>query len=201
MPRARRCRRCCLKLLFTLMPKRAPALLRPIVRKVSTQALTTLVNPQLKQHMAFWEEELGKSEWFAGNDFTAADIQMSFPLEAGAARGGLEQGHPKSMAFLERIHARPAYKRALEKGGPYEIGGVSCHSGAMRQHRTRDLEVPGSLVSTRAPERQLSIRRRDHVLDQPRQPAHIAGGIDAVAHPHHHHVLRGNDHAALAEIA
>jgi glutathione S-transferase len=111
-----------LKLLFTLMPKRAPALLRPIVRKVSSQALTTLVNPQLKQHMAFWEEELAKTAWFAGNEFSAADIQMSFPLEAAAARGGLEQGHPKAMAFLDRIHARPAYKRALEKGGLYEVG-------------------------------------------------------------------------------
>jgi len=111
-----------LKLLFTLMPKRAPALLRPLVRKVSSQALATLVNPQLKQHMAFWEEELAKTTWFAGNEFSAADIQMSFPLEAAAARGGLEDGHPKAMAFLERIHARPAYQRALEKGGPYEVG-------------------------------------------------------------------------------
>jgi glutathione S-transferase len=111
-----------LKLLFTLMPKRAPALLRPLVRKVSNQALTALVNPQLKQHMDYWEGELGKSEWFAGNAFTAADIQMSFPLEAAQARGGLEQGHPKAMAFLERIHARPAYARALEKGGPYQVG-------------------------------------------------------------------------------
>ena len=111
-----------MKLLFTLMPRRAPALLRPLVRKVSNQALTTLVNPQLKQHMAYWESELGKSEWFAGNEFTAADIQMSFPLEAAAARGGLEDGHPKAMAFLERIHARTAYARALEKGGPYVIG-------------------------------------------------------------------------------
>jgi len=111
-----------MKLLFTLMPKRAPALLRPLVRKVSNQALTTLVNPQLKQHMAYWEEELSKTQWFAGNEFSAADIQMSFPLEAAAARGGLEQGHPKSMAFLERIHARPAYQRALEKGGPYQVG-------------------------------------------------------------------------------
>ena len=111
-----------LKLLFTLMPKRAPALLRPLVRKVSSQALTTLVNPQLKQHMAFWEEELSKTTWFAGNEFSAADIQMSFPLEAAAARGGLEDGHPKAMAFLERIHARPAYQRALEKGGLFELG-------------------------------------------------------------------------------
>jgi glutathione S-transferase len=111
-----------LKLLFTLMPKRAPALLRPLVRKVSNQALTTLVNPQLKQHMAYWEAELGNSEWFAGREFTAADIQMSFPLEAAAARAGLDVGHPKAMAWLERIHARPAYARALEKGGPYVVG-------------------------------------------------------------------------------
>ena len=120
-----------LKLLFTLMPKRAPALLRPLVRKVSNQALTTLVNPQLKQHMAFWESELAKSEWFAGSEFTAADIQMSFPLEAAAARGGLEQGHPKAMAFLERIHARPAYQRALEKGGPYHGGKVTSPRPAL----------------------------------------------------------------------
>jgi glutathione S-transferase len=111
-----------LKLLFTVMPKRAPALLRPVVRKVSTQVLTALVNPQLKQHMDFWEAELSKSEWFAGEAFTAADIQMSFPLEAAAARAGLEQGHPKAIAFLDRIHARPAYQRALEKGGPYRVG-------------------------------------------------------------------------------
>jgi glutathione S-transferase len=111
-----------LKLLFTVMPRRAPALLRPLVRKVSSQVLTSLVNPQLKQHMAFWEEELSKTMWFAGNEFSAADVQMSFPLEAAAARAGMEQGHPKAMAFLERIHARPAYIRALEKGGPYEVG-------------------------------------------------------------------------------
>ena len=110
-----------MKLLFTLMPKRAPALLRPLVRKVCNTALITLVNPQLKQHMDYWEGELGKSEWFAGDTFSGADIQMSFPLEAAAARGGLEQGHPRAMAFLERIHARPAYARALQKGGPYAV--------------------------------------------------------------------------------
>jgi glutathione S-transferase len=111
-----------LKLLFTVMPRRAPALLRPLVRKVSSQVLTAFVNPQLKQHMAFWENELSQSEWFAGGEFTAADIQMSFPLEAAAARVGLDEGHPKAMAFLDRIYARPAYKRALQKGGPYQVG-------------------------------------------------------------------------------
>lgn len=111
-----------LKLIFGLLPKRAPFLIRPIVNAVSTKALATLVTPQLKQHMAFWESELGKSEWFAGNEFTAADIQMSFALEAAAARGGLENGHPKAMAWLAKIHARPAYQRALDVGGPYEVG-------------------------------------------------------------------------------
>ncbi|MEG2962054.1 MAG: glutathione binding-like protein, partial [Janthinobacterium sp.] len=60
-------------------------------------------------------------KWFAGNEFTAADIQMSFPLEAAAMRGGLDERQPKLTAFLQRIHARPAYQRALERGGPYDF--------------------------------------------------------------------------------
>ena len=111
-----------LKLLFTLMPKRSPFLVRPIVKKICDTALATLVTPQLKTHMAYWDNELSKSAWFAGSEFSAADIQMSFPLEAASARGGLEIGHPKAMEFLAQIHARPAYQRALEAGGPYEIG-------------------------------------------------------------------------------
>jgi glutathione S-transferase len=112
-----------LKLIFTAIPQFAPALLRPLVKLITTPVLKTFVDPQLKQHVAFWEAELGKSEWFAGNDFTAADIQMSFPLEAASARAGLDQTYPKALAWLEKIHARPAYQRALEKGGPYTVGG------------------------------------------------------------------------------
>jgi glutathione S-transferase len=67
------------------------------------------------------EAELGKSAWFAGAEFTAADIQLSFPLEASAARGGLGANYPQLSAFLDRIHARPAYRRALERGGKYEL--------------------------------------------------------------------------------
>jgi glutathione S-transferase len=111
-----------LKLIFLMLPKRAPLLMRPLVNAISAKALNTLVDPQLKQHMAFWEGELSKSEWFAGNEFTAADIQMSFPLEAASARAGLEHGHPKAMTWLAKVHARPAYQRALEKGGPYSVG-------------------------------------------------------------------------------
>jgi glutathione S-transferase len=66
------------------------------------------------------ESELTVRPWFAGNEFTAADVQMSFPLEAAAARAGLNSSRPKLMSFLDRIHARDAYKRALERGGPYD---------------------------------------------------------------------------------
>ena len=59
--------------------------------------------------------------WFAGAEFTAADVQMSFPLEAAAARGGSIEAFPKIKAFLARIHARPAYRQALERGGPYDL--------------------------------------------------------------------------------
>jgi glutathione S-transferase len=69
----------------------------------------------------YLEAEIGKNAWFAGNEFTAADIQMSFPLEAAAMRAGLDASQPKLLGFLARIHARPAYRRALERGGPYEL--------------------------------------------------------------------------------
>ena len=67
------------------------------------------------------ESELGKSTWFAGERFTVADVQMSFPIEAAAARAGLDASRPRLMAFLERIRARPAYQRAVEKGGPFSL--------------------------------------------------------------------------------
>jgi glutathione S-transferase len=67
------------------------------------------------------ESELGKNEWLVGKDLTAADVQLSFPIEAAAARGDTDKPRPNLKAFLARAHARPAYKRALEKGGPYEL--------------------------------------------------------------------------------
>jgi glutathione S-transferase len=71
--------------------------------------------------MDYWESTLARSQWFAGQDLTAADIMMSFPVEAAAARAGALAGRPKLAAFLERIQARPPYRRALERGGPYEL--------------------------------------------------------------------------------
>jgi glutathione S-transferase len=108
-----------MKLVFSTMPDRAPALIRPIVRGITRQAQTSFIDPQLKAHFDYWEGELGKSEWFAGKDFSAADVMMSFPIEAAADRGGALEGRPRLAAFLKKIHARPAYQRALAKGGPY----------------------------------------------------------------------------------
>jgi len=92
-----------------------------IVRGIADKVLESFVRPQLKTHLDFMEAELGKSPWFAGDEFTAADIQMSFPIEAAASRGGLNGGRPRLKDFLQRIHTRLAYQRALEKGGPYEL--------------------------------------------------------------------------------
>jgi glutathione S-transferase len=77
--------------------------------------------PNIERQLDFMEAELGKHKWFAGDEFSAADIQMSFPLEAAASRGGLTASRPNLWAFLEKIHARPAYRRAIEKGGPYAL--------------------------------------------------------------------------------
>jgi glutathione S-transferase len=107
-----------LKLVFTALPNRAPGLLKGLVKSIAAKAQQGFVDPQVKTHVDYWDAELAKSAWFAGAEFTAADIMMSFPLEAGAARGGAgSRAHVK--AFLDKIHARPAYQRALERGGPY----------------------------------------------------------------------------------
>lgn len=112
-----------LKLVFSFLPKSPalPALLRPLVRKVSEGAQKSFIDPQILQQLNYFEAELGRHEWFAGDTFSAADIQMSFPLEAAAARGGLDKKWPKVSAFLQKIHDRPAYRRALEQGGPYQL--------------------------------------------------------------------------------
>jgi glutathione S-transferase len=98
-----------------------PFFAKPIARGIADKVMGSFVSPQIKLHFDYMEGELAKSTWFAGNEFSAADVQMSFPLEAAAARAGLDAGRPNLTAFLARIHARPAYQRALAKGGPYEL--------------------------------------------------------------------------------
>ena len=98
-----------------------PFFAKPIAKGICNKVLAAMVEPNLERQLDFMEAELGKSEWFAGAEFSAADIQMSFPLEAAAQRAGLDASRPKLMAFLKRIHARPAYKKALARGGPYSF--------------------------------------------------------------------------------
>ena len=109
-----------LKLIFDRVESAPmPFFVKPIARGIAARVKGTLVEPNLKRQLDFMEGELGKSEWFAGPEFSAADIQMSFPVEAAAMRAGLNASRPKLMGFLKRIHARPAYRKALERGGPY----------------------------------------------------------------------------------
>jgi glutathione S-transferase len=111
-----------LSLIFKKMPEAPmPFFVRPVVRGIADKVQKSFVGPQLALHLDFMEAELGKSEWFAGDEFTAADVQMSFPLEAAGAAGLLDEARPRLRAFVERISARPAYQRALQKGGPYEM--------------------------------------------------------------------------------
>ena len=98
-----------------------PFFVRPIARSIAQRAKGVMVTPNLERLLSFIESELAAREWFAGPAFSAADIQMSFPMEAAAVRGGLDEKRAKSWGFLQKIHARPAYQRALDKGGKYEL--------------------------------------------------------------------------------
>ena len=100
-----------------------PFFAKPVARKIAATLQSSFINPQLKLHFGYMDNELSKTGWFAGDTFTAADVQMSFPLEAGSARAGMKGRTPAIDDFLQRIHARPAYQRALERGGEYEIIG------------------------------------------------------------------------------
>jgi glutathione S-transferase len=106
-----------LKLIFSRLAPSSPWLLRPLVSRIAGRVLQGFVDPDLRRHAAYWETELFGRPYFCGTEFTAADIMMSFPLEAFAARS--TGAGPQVEAWLARIHARPAYQRALQAGGPY----------------------------------------------------------------------------------
>ena len=111
-----------LKLIFDQIEKaKMPFFAKPIARGISAKAKAAFIQPQISQHLNFMEAELAQRDWFAGDEFTAADIQMSFPVEAAKARAGLNERRPHLMGWLARAQARPAYQRALERGGPYQL--------------------------------------------------------------------------------
>jgi glutathione S-transferase len=98
-----------------------PFFIRPVAKGIAGKIDAAFTNPELEKHIAFLEGELDGRAWLAGDELTAADVQMSFPLEALLARAGSLSSHPRISALVERMHARPAYARALARGGPYDL--------------------------------------------------------------------------------
>lgn len=109
-----------MKLVFSRLASGTPFLIRGVASRIAALAQERFTDPQIRAHMDYWDTELAKSEWFAGSEFTAADIMMSFPLEAAASRADA-RSRPMVKSFLDRIHARPAYQAALRSGGPYDF--------------------------------------------------------------------------------
>lgn len=99
-----------------------PFFAKPIARQLAVKVSDSFIDPNIKSHFDFVEQKLGEQPFFAGSSLSGADIMMSFPLEAAAARNSVTTDRPNIKAYLDRIHTRPAYQTALEKGGPYDYG-------------------------------------------------------------------------------
>ncbi|MQM38150.1 hypothetical protein KBTX_02157 [wastewater metagenome] len=102
----------------------APWLMRPLLRRIAAGVRSAFVGPEVRAHLDYLEDVLQRRTWFAGEAFTAADIQMSFPVEAAVARGLAGPERPRLNAFVERIRGRAAYQRARERGGPYDLAAL-----------------------------------------------------------------------------
>lgn len=106
---------------FRRIPQgKMPFFIRPIARLISQKTQRTFLQPQVETHLQTLNAWLEQGDWLAGGKLTAADIQMSFPLEAAASRYGLD-AYPALQRYLDRLRSRPAYQRALEKGGPVTL--------------------------------------------------------------------------------
>lgn len=111
-----------LKLFFSRIKEvKMPFFAKPIAKNIADRVLNGYVDPNITAQLDYIESVLEKSTWFAGDEMTAADIQMSFPLEGAAVRMDMGARYPKIKAFLDRIHALATYKQALERGGPYSL--------------------------------------------------------------------------------
>lgn len=107
-----------MKLVFDKMKNESPFLVKPITGAIHAQVMKMFLGPNLDTHLDFIENHLSQHAFFAGESLTGADIQMSFPLEAGMTR--VEKSYPSIQAYLKSIHQREAYQRALKAGGPYD---------------------------------------------------------------------------------
>jgi glutathione S-transferase len=111
-----------MQLIFNQVEEKSPFFLRPVAKVITGKVKQTYLEPQISQQLGYMEAELEKNTWFVSDEFTAADIQLSFPLEAAASQSNLDAGYPQLKAFLKSIHARPAYQKAIKRGGNYDRG-------------------------------------------------------------------------------
>lgn len=106
-----------MRLVFASIPKRAPFFIRPVASMISQGAIKSFIDPQLRSQINYWSDELARGGWFAGDQFTAADIAMSYPVEAALSRLPEAKEKPRLLAFSQAIKARPAYQRAEARVG------------------------------------------------------------------------------------
>ncbi len=100
-----------------------PFFVRPVARGIVKKVRDSYLDANVSRNLGFMEQQLADKPWFCGQEITAADVQMSYALEAAEARTELEQDYPRLAAYLKRVRARPAYKRALDRGGHYDLKG------------------------------------------------------------------------------
>ncbi len=100
-----------------------PFFVKPIAKKIAETVRKTWINKQIKLHLDYMENEVAQTGWFVGNDFSAADVMLSYPLEAASETGSLK--HPHLENFLNKVKQRPAYLKALKRGGPFQVMPVS----------------------------------------------------------------------------
>lgn len=106
---------------FDALKTKAPFFARPMLKLALGRAEAMMVTPRMKALVKMMEDDLAKSDWFAGDELTAADIVMCYCMEGAAAKGFIGKNHPNALAWIHRMRERPAFKRALEKDGTGQV--------------------------------------------------------------------------------
>jgi len=104
-----------LRYAFNAIVEMTPPSARDVVKDTIAKLDAAMVEPSVQTHMNYWESELGRSKFIAGDAFTAADVMMGFAAIAAARLWNAEEGRPRLKAWLDALRARPAYQRTLEK--------------------------------------------------------------------------------------
>jgi len=108
-----------MQLVFSRLPRGAPMLIKPILKKVVAQTNKVFLFPKLNNFLKHIESDLSDSTWFAGEQLSAADIVMGYCMEV-FSHNELDAKYPHIKRYVQHMRERPAYKRALEKNGPFD---------------------------------------------------------------------------------